>query len=352
MNQRIEAGQRPPQHPRNFESRQPAISSRNKDIPYRLQRKKEFFATGPEGLMRTVREELGGETYYVPQTRLPHSADQPATVAIASNNSIKTSELHRIFQTAGDGNLVVVRVPEADEIHAQDVFLDATSKAEDAVRVLHIVEDDNRRDVKTRPYVTVAVDQLNSIPAYKQDPETGIYALTFQRHGKPTGNDTISPVEQIHQTFQDMAHMAYAHQWPSVPYLIELATVIHNPQQPHDDAVSIQKSVVFLSREGLFDLAFGKGRFEEYVTRANGILQRLNNGQEGNTSDVTRISSGIELQALKDMGVVSFITGTPSEVASAGFPQQRPEAEEHAYRLALGHADERLLQDYFTTPHN
>lgn len=327
-----EAGQRPPLPLRELR-RLSADSLREQPFTRLILRSTEKFHTGNEALFAEVRGELGSTFRYVPDVQLPKDPETSVTVAIASSNNRKVDKM---LSLASAHELDVIRVPKAEEWHTKDVVVDATSKAVDAARILQESTDEHntlRRDVRNRPHVTMATDQLNAIPVVVDDPVTGVPRVYFERVGKPINEET-SPIESIRQRFQQMAATAKEFGWSSIPYIIELATVIHNPTDPENNAVSVQKSVVFLSVEGMQHLA--TDRFEEYLDRVNKQF------------DVHQIAGGLELQILEDMGMIVFITGTPSEVQTAGFPpHQRVAAKEHAYSLALGDADKYLVKDYF-----
>lgn len=317
-----------PLQPRNFESRQPAILSRT-EIPFTSTEK---FRTGTEGLFTAVKAELATTRHYVPEASpFPKDPNQVLVVAVASNNNRK---IDSIIGHISNHPVDIIRIPEAEEMHTKDTIIDATSKALDAVRVINESQDDVRREVRTRPFVTIANDQLNSIPVIFEDPATHMPTIRFERLGKPQNDEHENPVDAVRETVQKLTEAAQTHDWKSIPYIIELATVIHNPKDPDDNAVSVQKTVVFLSRDGLRQLS--TDRFDEYVEK---VSQKY---------DITAIAGGLELQVLGGMGIVEFISGTISEIEPNGFPPlQRPEATEHAISLALGTADARLIEDYF-----
>lgn len=328
--ERIDARPTRPLHPLTT-SRETAVSPRARENSLVISTTEQF-RTGTEGLFTATRMELGKTMYHMPSVRLQHQPNESITVAIASNNNIKVSRMKELVSAH---NVDVVRIPEAAEWHTRDSVIDATSKAIDAANIILTSEDVSRRDVRTRPHVTMATDQLNSVPVIAEDPITHLPTIQFERLGKPS-SEGVDPRESVRQTFQQLATLAHDNHWAAIPYIIELATVIHNPKDPHNNAVSVQKSAVFLSTEGMMHLA--TDRFEEY-------LQRV-----GETRfDIANISGGLELKVLEEMGMIQLVSGTAQEVHTVGFPpEQRPEAHRHAYSLALGHADEKLVRDYFT----
>ncbi|HYK08926.1 MAG TPA: hypothetical protein VEW42_05495 [Candidatus Eisenbacteria bacterium] len=298
----------------------------------------ERFRTGNDALFAAARAELGHTFRHAQSGTLPKSTDMPITVAIASSNNRKVDKMLSLAQAH---QLDVIRIPEAQEWHTENVIVDATSKAVDAARIIAMSEEDSRRDVRNRPHVTMATDQLNAIPVIVDDPSTHLPSLAFERIGKPQNERVEKPLETVRKTFQQLALTAAVYNWTTIPYLTELATVIHNPQDPMNNAVSLQKSLIFLSVDGVASLA--TDRFDEYVARAAEQASKVN-GKE----DITGISGGFELQVLEDMGIIQFITGTPSEVYPDGFPPtQRLEAKSHAYSLTLGDADKFLVREYF-----
>lgn len=334
--QRIDARSTRPLHPPILGRESANFPRVNESATALIFQSTERFRTGNEALFASVRSELGYTFRHVP-TQLHNDTDQAVTVAVASNNNRKVD---KILALATEHQLQVVRIPEAVEWHTENVILDATSKAVDASRVIRELEDDSRRDVKNRLHVTMATDQLNSIPVVVQDPLTGLSSVHFERVGQPM-NEDIDPLESVRNTFAQLALTARKYNWSTVPYIIELATVIHNPNDPYNNAISLQKSVVFLSTDKLLSLA--TDRFDEYVTRA-----AEQGGKVNGKSAITGMSGGFELQTLEDMGVIEFITGTPKELYPTIFPpEQRPEAKSHAYSLALGDADKFLVREYF-----
>lgn len=296
----------------------------------------ERFRTGMQGLLNTVRGELARTELFIPQEiHLPKDPQETIIVGIASNNNIK---IERMKELVSAHNLDIHRVPEAEEWHTKNVILDATSKAVDAARIIRESEDDVRREVRNRAHVTMATDQLNAIPVVVDDPFTHEQRIHFKRLGKPSNPENLDALESIRQTFKDLSTLSHIYNWQTVPYLIELATVIHNPADPDNNAVSVQKSVVFLSPEGIDHLA--TDRFDEYVSEV------------GKTFDIKNIAGGLEVKVLEQMGIVHHITGTAEEAISLPFPAQREEAKEHAHELALGHADEKLVREYFGEKEN
>lgn len=341
MTKRPEAGHRPPLRPREITSSSiTAPSSRERNASRLLPfTSTEEFRTGNEGLFAAVRGELSQSIHYIPKVELSSNYEQPTTVGIASGNNRKIDSM---LEKIAPHQLSVTRIPEAEEWHTKDAIVDATSKAVDAARIIQNTEDDERRNIRTRPHVTIANDQLNAIPVITTHPVTHLPIVSFKRLGKPKNDIPENPLESIKTTFQNMADLAEKYKWKSVPYIIELATVIHNPADPNNNAVSLQKSAVFLSLDGTQHLA--TDRFDEYVTR---VTQLLDDSQKG--SAIAHIAGGLEFQILNDMGIVEFVSQSSDEISTIGFPpSQKQEAKDHAYRLALAHADEKLIQEYFT----
>ena len=340
MTYRPEAGQRPPLRPIELTSSTTAPLSRERHAshlaPFRVT---EELRTGTEGLFARVRSELADQKFYVPQTTLPQDPEQPITVVIASSNQRK---IDGMLEHVTNHKLNVFRVEEAAhaELHTKMAEVDAASKALKAEEIIQTSEDNARREIRIRPHVIIANDSLNAIPVVVEDEKTGLSFVEFHRLGKPKSDTPENPVESIRDTFAYLSEMAERHDWKSVPYITELATVIRNPI---DDtmAVSVQKSAIFLSRESLKHLA--TDRFEEYVSAVNTLVAK-----ESKPTDITHIAGGLEFQILDQMGVVAFVSGTADDIKANGFPpEQRPNAKEHAYRIALAQPDEPFLLAYF-----
>lgn len=340
--ERIKAGLTPPPHPQ-LKSRESALFPREANVNLLPYTSTQEFRVGNEGLFAAVRSELSQTIHYIPETPYPHHPNQLTTVGIASGNNHKVDSM---LSEISNHQLAVVRIPEAQEWHTQDVILDATSKAISAADFLQNTDDNTRREVRTRPFVTMANDQMNAIPVMSEHSVTHLPIIAFERHGKPQREYAENPTESVRQTFQHMADLAEKYHWKSVPYLIELATVIHNPQDPDNNALTLQKSAVFLSPEGLKHLA--TDRFDEYVA-----LVQEHVGKTNGKAGVTDIAAGLEFGALDQMSMIDFVSGTPSEIESAGFPpEQREYAKAHAYSLALATPDQRIIRDYFGTRSN
>ena len=306
----------------------------------------EEFRTGNEGLFAAVRGELSQVYRKKPEViQLPNDPEQVVTITIASGNSKKTDDL---LQQISNHTLNVIRIPEADEWHTKDPVVDATSKATDAEDYLQnkMAEGDVRREVRNRPHLIIANDALNAIPVITNHPITQMPMISFERMGKPKSEHTEDSVESVRRMFQNMADLAEKHHWKSVPYLIELATAIHNPLDPDNNGVSLQRSAVFLSVDGLRHLATDK--FDDYLAAV-----KEQAGKANGKADVTEIAGGLEFLVLDKMGMVEFVSGTAKEIETAGFPPiQRQDAKDHAYDLALGTSDKKLLQEYFAGKSN
>ena len=303
----------------------------------------ERFRTNYDALLRAIQRELADTMFVVPDNPHAHNVD-PITVAIASGNSIKNEEMERLLTPH---EVLIHRVPEAEEEHSLNITIDAMSKATDAVRHIHESHDDKRRAIRQQPFLTIANDVLNAVPVIARNEATGLNEVKFKRMGKPNNlkhedGSTYSlgeQLESVRQTFHAMAELAATHGWERIPLLSEIATVIHNPQDPKTDAISTQRSSFFLSPEIVSYLATPEG-FAEYLYRL-GQQQR----------DIRKIASGIEFRTITDMmrekGLMPYSTGTASDITKHAFAPQREEAERHALRIALGHADERLIAAYF-----
>lgn len=303
----------------------------------------ERFRTNYDALLRETQRELTDTVFVVPDNRYAHNTE-PVTVAIASGNSIKNEEMERLLTPH---EVLIHRVAEAEEEHTLNIIVDARSKATDAVRHIYESTDDKRREIRQRPFLTIANDVLNAIPAIGINKETGLNEVQFKRLGKPNNlkhedgsiYSLSEQLDSVRQTLQGMAELAAEHGWERVPILAEIATVIHNPTDPKNDAISTQRSSLFLSPEILSYLATPEG-FAEYLYRLG-----------KNERDITKIASGIEFRTITDMmaekGMMPYVTGTASDISKSAFAPQRAEAEQHALRIALGHADERLIAAYF-----
>lgn len=303
----------------------------------------ERFRTNYDALLRATQSELADTVFVVPDNPYAHNTE-PITVAIASGNSIKNEEMERLLTPH---EVLIHRVPEAEEEHTLNIVVDATSKAIDAVRHIHESTDDARRAIRKQPFLTIANDVLNAVPVIARNGATGLNEITFKRMGKPnnlkhedgSAYSLGQQLESVRQTFQQMSELAAAHGWDRIPLLAEIATIIHNPQDPKTDALSTQRSSLFLSPEIVAYLATPEG-FAEYLYRM---------GQ--NQRDITKIASGIEFRTVTEMmqekGLAPYITGSSSDITKNAFAPQREAAEHHALRIALGHADERLIAAYF-----
>ncbi len=350
---RIEAGTTPPLNP-HTPSRLSAFLSRKlfshkptAETPFGEQLREvakvttEQFRTNYDALLRITREELESVQFTIPEKKaITQEATSPITVGIASGNSIKNEEMERLL---APHKVNIHRIPEAEEEHTLNAIRDARSKALDAARIIQESEDNARRNIRTKEHVTISNDVLNAVPIVTTNSATGLREVTYQRLGKPgtlTNHDgtpytPAEQVESVRQTFKNMFDLAMEHGWDAVPYIAEIATVIHNPKDPQNDAVSTQKTAIFLSPVALSYLASPIG-FADYIQRVS-----------DNGFNIKKIAGGLELKVMEEMGLSPYITGTPSDISSPTFAKEREEAANHAYRIALGHADERLIAAYF-----
>ncbi len=342
---RFEAGLRPPLQPRELTTGSIAAHpSRERNasrlVPFIAT---EVFRTGKEGLFAAVRSEVARAGMQIPETPIPHDANHIQAVAIASGNNKKTDDL---LQQISNHQLRIERFPEADELHSKIEEIDAASKAIDAHNYIQLRMDeaDVRRQIRTESYVVIANDQVNAAPTIVEHPVTHLPVVTFENLGKPKTDDPENPTEFVRSTLQHMVDLAERYDWETVPYIIKLATVIHNPLDPDHNAVSLQRSAVFLSVDGLKHVA--SDRFDEYVA-----LVEKQAGHANGKSGVTDIAGGLEFRVLEQMGLVEFVSGTADEIKTEGFPPaQRPDAHDHAYNMALGTSDKELIRKYFTPP--
>lgn len=369
-----------PQQPREQRSRFSALPSRvqtfSHDFPQRLRQRwnqpnrfeqqlsqklaeaaessTERFRTNYDALLATVAQELTDVVFRLPENRFSPAADDPLYVIKSTGNGVKGDEIARLL---APHPVILESVPDAEEIHAVIPIVDAASKTTSAEE--KIQTDPQYANLKTRldgkPYVIVANDVVNATVSTEATPGNPLHHVHYERVGKPERLHHLDglpftldqQLESVRQTFQGLSEYAQDKNAPYVPYLAEIATVIHNPKDPEHDALSTQKTVMFLSREKLAHLADPKG-FAEYLYRI---------GQHN--LNLTKIAGGFELDVLREMGVISFITGSPEDIRTHQrllaenpsnpypFPPQRDEAIRHASRIVLGHVDDRLMAAFF-----
>ncbi|HEX7042751.1 MAG TPA: hypothetical protein VF189_05870 [Patescibacteria group bacterium] len=344
----------PPQP--NLLSRIPALSSRELKTPEHISPKlnsrleklalltTERFRTGYEGTLNAVKKELLDIVEpTVPNERLFSTPNEPTTVAIASGNDTKIKEFIRVVSEHAN----VINIPEAEETHTLSTLHDALSKGISAAEIISQSEDTSRREVKNRHHLTIATDALNKIPTKKIDDTTGLTQITYQPLGKPNNlrNKEDAPLSREEQEksvqlmFGNLAKMAKENNWETIPYVTESTTIMYNPKDPKNYSHSTQKSSIFLSPTGVTHLATDEG-FMEYKEKAKEL-----------GFDITKTAGGFELDALDQLGYVKYITGTASDIEKRinlkKFPDQRENAKEHAYAIAKGSVDAKLVGKYF-----
>lgn len=349
----LKVGKIPPPQPRELLSSQTALLSRAPTIPRHISKDfyrkldqlstslTERFRTGYIGVLTATRKELEEvQQPTVPDKRLIHTTDQQITVGIASGNDVKIKDLIRVVSQHAQ----VANIPEAEEKHTLSTKDDALSKAKSAAEILSTSQDTARREVRTRPHLTIATDVVNKRLIEVTDDTTGLTHLAYQPLGKPNnlrdihGNELSKEDQEqsVKKMFGSFAKMAEKRGWPAVPYTIEMSTVMYNPKDPDNLAFSTQKSSVFLSKEGVKYLATDEG-----FTAYKGAVQQAG-------FDITRTAGGFELDVLDNMGFVEYITGTPDDIISPQFVPQRDNAKNHAYSIAVGNVDAKLVEKYFT----
>lgn len=321
--ERIEVGHQPPLHPQ-LQSREPALLPRTEitQIPF-------------SSLLKATCLELQKSVRVIPSRKIftAYPFNIGLHVAgIASTNGIREEDFRRNFP-----NFTLRRLT-SNEAHTTDPFLDARSKALSAAanerqdRKAHPIRKRliERQFWKANPIV--GLDAVNAIPTVQQDGHIG-----FTRIGKPERVSTGHEIQTIQERFATLAKMAKDNNWPSVPYVIEMATYIHNARRQNQayDAYSIRNMVVLLDPEKLAYLATPEG-FAKYQSLAETTLPML-----------SKTAGGMKIETFRELGVIQYITEDPIELALGNLTQtDQQKAYKKAEILALGKLDIHLFGEY------
>lgn len=317
---RIEAGTTPPPYP-HLQSSETAISPRTEKAPI-------LFTT----LLDATRQELIQESVRQMPKKTRFSLGIGLHVAgIASDNGIREEDFRRNFPALSLRRLV------GEEQHTGNPFLDAKSKALSAAQIQrnerrsHPIRERFKEHHWWRVNPIVGLDEVNAIPTI-QDGQ-----IVFQRVGKPERVHAGREMETVQERFASLARMAQENNWPSVPYIIEMATYIHNSSRRDTsrDAYSVRQMVVLLDPEKLAYLATPEG-FAQYQLEAAKTYPPL-----------AKTAGGIKVETFQEMGVIQYMTQNPDELTSQNWTQtNQQKAFQKAHILAAGKLHLGLLQEY------
>ncbi|HXS14634.1 MAG TPA: hypothetical protein VN711_00725 [Candidatus Saccharimonadales bacterium] len=336
---RFEAGQRPPQQPREQQGRLTALPSRARDF-FSRRHHPSFEQTLQAITPRPVFDDavvlnVTREEFSRVHTSLPQEPTFPQTLRIIApgmENGVKNRRLREIIPKG----VAIERFPQAEEEHNLDTVADGLSKARSAA-MLADAREDLRRPVRKGELVSIGVDVLTD--AFVHDAK----GARYERLGKPES------IAEVRELFLNAHNVVQADHLSGYPYMTEVATVIHNPFYPNRDAWTVRRALVILSPQLLEYLATPEG-FAEYQERARIILNCLHQPTDHDKT-ILNTAGGFVIEAFREMmegkGIQTVITD-PNELTPANM-LHKP-FDEDAYRqaesIAQGHADEALIHDY------
>lgn len=256
------------------------------------------------------------------------------SMSVTSGNSIRTDHFLANFPSVGFHRI------EGVEAHTGDVLEDAKSKAITATDAYlahrRTLKSFVRRLKREEEFYRInpfnGPDALNAIPQAKPD---GSFDK-FVRVGKPERETPGREDEAIRERFASLAKMAQENNWPSIPYIVEQGTYIHNTKRKDDkyDAHSVRQSVILLNPAGLAFLATPEG----FALYKNTALE----------SDplLVKTAGGMKIEAFKKLGIIQASTHDPKELITMQFTSDQQAEYERAESLALGILDIDLIKEY------
>lgn len=271
-------------------------------------------------------------------------------IGLGTSNGVREQNFQELFPG------LVLRRLEADEIHSGLPEIDARSKAISAARrerkkrsvVRDVLSTKHRKQHReeiekngkglSNPYVSL--DAVNVIPHVD-----AMNNVTFVQVGKPereANEKGIDVATLIQNRFADLAKMAQENNWSSIPYLIEMATYIHNPiRRGKYNAYSVRKAVVMLDPHVIAYIASPEG-FAQY--------QKLSEEPDKpNKPVLTKVAGGMKLETFEKMGAIQYVTGKAHELLEQSVPDDLKQRRfDRALRLAEGKLDLGFMRTYFS----
>lgn len=338
MLKRFEAGQRPPQQPReiNPSSFTAPISRESATL------------TSYGSLIEAAYKELSVTKVVMPTKK--RFLRPIGTVGLGTTNGIRENDFKEQFPG------LAMRRLEAHEQHTGKPEIDARSKSVSAAQIerrrrsifldilnpLHLQQ--HRAEIAEKgkgmanPYV--GLDAVNAIPEVTQDGRIEyVYVGKPEREAEAKGVDVATLIQD---RFAHLAQLAQENNWPSIPYIIEMATHIHNPRGRRNkyDASSVRKAVVMLDPEVI-----------AYIATPEGFAQYQQLSQEADKPAkpiLTKVAGGMKLETFEKMGAIQLVTGKPYEFLQQSVPDELQEKRyDRALRLAEGKPDIGFLREYF-----